>query len=379
MSKTPGARSFGYLRQLHSGKWRASFTGPDGARHAADSTFITKSAGEAWLRRQETAISSAVENGIRWTPPEQQHNQVPTFAEYAETYLAQRTLKPRTIIEYRNYFKVLFPAFGGLKLDAITPKMIGAWYAKTCPGALSQRAHIYSLAHAIMRMAVREQQVTTNPFNIEGAQHVKRIGRTKLPSDVELALAVASMPPQYRLAIRLAAVCGLRSGELRALRRGDINLGDASVTVQRGVVQVPGGIIVSTPKTEKSTRTIPVPDWLVPAIREHLDKFVGPVSSAYVFSTEATPDLPLSQSALGDHWRAARETAGIPWCRLHDLRHYAGTATAIDGGAVEGEVRDFLGQSDVQVTRRYIDARQGRMREIVNRIPNFEAQLAASA
>ena len=48
-------RSFGRLRQFRSGRWKASYTGPDGMLYEAPTTFALKQDGEAWLtdRRRE--------------------------------------------------------------------------------------------------------------------------------------------------------------------------------------------------------------------------------------------------------------------------------------------------------------------------------------
>jgi hypothetical protein len=42
-------RGFGYLRKLPSGRYQASYVGPDQARHSAPATFAAKIDGEGWL------------------------------------------------------------------------------------------------------------------------------------------------------------------------------------------------------------------------------------------------------------------------------------------------------------------------------------------
>ena len=60
MAKAPAKprstrRGFGRLRQFRSGRWKASYTGPDGRLYEAPHTFEAKIDAEGWLtdRRRE--------------------------------------------------------------------------------------------------------------------------------------------------------------------------------------------------------------------------------------------------------------------------------------------------------------------------------------
>ena len=50
-------RGFGNLRKLPSGRWQASYVGPDGQRHNAPATFGTKTDAGGWLAAQQTDIA----------------------------------------------------------------------------------------------------------------------------------------------------------------------------------------------------------------------------------------------------------------------------------------------------------------------------------
>ncbi len=101
-------RQFGALRHLPSKRWQASYTGPDGARHKAHSTYLRKGDAEAWLRDEELLIDRH-----EWTPPATRDPKtatLPTLGDYAETIIArrqQRARKPLRQSTADNYRKLI--------------------------------------------------------------------------------------------------------------------------------------------------------------------------------------------------------------------------------------------------------------------------------
>lgn len=98
-------RRFGTLRRLPSGRWQASYTGPDRRRHSAPSTFDDRADAELWLARVRRRIEL---DG--WQPPEDRRQQaaVPTVGEYVRTVIdrratrSRRPLRPSTVDLYRR-------------------------------------------------------------------------------------------------------------------------------------------------------------------------------------------------------------------------------------------------------------------------------------
>ena len=73
--KTPRStrRSFGRLRTFRSGRWKASYTGPDGRFYEAPKTFAAKVDAEAWLTDRRREIDAKLWNANAAAPPEQSH------------------------------------------------------------------------------------------------------------------------------------------------------------------------------------------------------------------------------------------------------------------------------------------------------------------
>ncbi len=90
----PGHRRFGNVRRLPSGRYQASYLGPDGQRRNAPDTFERKSDAERALVMIEAQLSAG-----QWTDPERGKVK---FAEYATTWITQRPgLRPRSADNYR--------------------------------------------------------------------------------------------------------------------------------------------------------------------------------------------------------------------------------------------------------------------------------------
>ena len=121
------------------------------------------------------------------------------------------------------------------------------------------------------------------------------------------------MPEQYRLMTLLAAWCALRFGELVELRRDDIDLQDNVVKVRRGAVRVKGGWVVGDPKSDAGVRDVAIPPHLIPAIENHLSKYVGTEGDSLLFP--ATSGGQLQPSTLQRHFYKARAKA-----KRNDLR-----------------------------------------------------------
>src|SRR4051812_13428246 len=89
-----GHRRFGNIRKRASGRYQASYLGPDGQRRFAPETFERKSDAERFL----SLIEAQIFNGD-WTDPERAKVKL---GDYAEKWIAQRAgLRPRTVDLYR--------------------------------------------------------------------------------------------------------------------------------------------------------------------------------------------------------------------------------------------------------------------------------------
>lgn len=153
----------------------------------------------------------------------------------------------------------------------------------------------------------------------ESARHVYLT-----PKEVE-RLATKCEHPRVADAIRLAAMSGLREGELLGITPD----------------QLRDGCIALGPRTKTGKpRTVPLPKEA---------------------QTIALP-LGITYATLRTYFERARDAAGLPHVRFHDLRHtYA--SWLVQSGIGLTAVRDLLGHANLAVTSRYAHLATGHLRE----------------
>jgi integrase len=355
-------RSFASIEQLPSKRWRVRYTGPDKAIHTAPHTFATRLQAEAYAISVRRKIDQA-----RWDATDDNPKEQITFGVYAARWLANRQvagrpIKARTRAHYQAILDAhLVPAFGARQLGAIKPKDVRAWYEAALVDRPTLRSHAYSLLRTIMASAVVDEHIDGNPCRIVGAGRAKRVHRIRPASVAELAVLTEAMPQRLQLMVTLASWCALRFGETVELRRGDIDLSAEVIRIRRAAVRTKGSYSITTPKSDAGIRDVAIPPHIIPTIEQHLAKYVGAGRDSLIFPADGGGHL--QPSTLYRHWYRARDIAGRPDLRFHDLRH-SGAVLAAATGASLAELMARLGHSTPQAAMRYQHAAQGRDREI---------------
>ncbi len=348
-------RTFGSIERLPSKRYRARYTGPDGAWHNAPRTFQTRGDAEAWLVDESRRISRG-----DWTPPKERkaRARAATFGPYASAWLAARDVKPRTRSTYRHLLdERILPTFADVPLRAISPAAVRTWHASLDPRKATVRAHAYSLLRTILGTAVTDGEIPANPCVIRGAGAARRKKAIRPATLAELATLVEHLPPRYRAMALLATWCQLRFGELAELRRKDVDLDAGVLRVRRAAVRADGEVIIGTPKSAAGVRDVDVPPHLWPVLRVHLLDHVGASSEALLFPARSGGTM--APSALYAVFYPARAAAGRPDLRFHDLRHTGATMSA-QAGATLAELMERLGHSTPAAALMYQHAAKGR-------------------
>ena len=353
----------GTVRQLGSGRWQARFRGTDNVLRAAPVTFDTKLDANAWLRAQ----AGDVKRGT-WAVPATR-GKAATLAGYAETWLAGRELKPRTRFEYRTLLDALvLPGLGESPLDRISPTTVRNWYATLDAATPTRRAHAYALLRTIFTTAVADDLVASNPCRIRGGGSAKTRHQPEVATLHDLAVIVGAIADRYRAMVLLAAWCGLRFGELAELRRADVDLVAGVLRVQRGVTRAGGAVFVGDPKSDAGRRTVTIPPHLTSVLADHLERHTASDRSALLFPARHGGHM--APSSLYRVWYPAREAAGRPDLRFHDLRHTGATLAAATGATL-ADLMNRMGHSTPAAALRYQHAAADRDKAIALALSGF--------
>jgi integrase len=272
---TGNRRHFGNVRRFASGRYQAAYW-HDGRRHVAPSTFGSKADANAFL----DSVSASIRRGD-WIDPELGRI---SFADYAQLWLAQRTdIRPRTREQYDLLIEnKLIPAFGQRELAKISPLHVRSWYADIAGKTPGSARSAYRLLKAIFNTAILDDLIVKNPCRVKGGG-TDRVTDRRIPNVDQVAALTKSMPEQYRAAVLLAAWGTLRRGEVLGLNRDDVDLRSGTVRVERSLHEFYDGTLQLGPTKNGDPRKVYLPNSLLPALEEHLRRFVGPESDAPLF------------------------------------------------------------------------------------------------
>jgi integrase len=194
-------------------------------------------------------------------------------------------------------------------------------------------AKCYRLLHAICETAVEDSLIARNPCIIKGAS-VERPAERPVATIKQVYALADAIEPRYRAILLLATVCGLRVGELRALRQRNLDLLHRIVAVVEQYQQLADGtLLLGPPKTDAGRRKVAVPEVIVPDLEEHLATWCTPGPDNLVFP--GASGRPFRTATLHAVWQRALKATGTEGLRFHDLRHTGNTLAAATGASTK--------------------------------------------
>jgi integrase len=358
MAGKQGRRGWGWIRKLPSGRWHASYIGPDLARHNAPTTYTARMDAEAWLAAERRLIELD-----QWTAPNvraaAQTARGISVTDYLTHWISQRAnLSDGTRYGYTNNVRVhIAPKpLGGLPLSAVTPQAVRSWYASMDAGKPNARAAVYSMIRTALGTATSDGVFTTNPAIIAGASTQSTARQPIILTVPELAELAGGVPERLQAWVLIAAWCGLRIGEALELRRCDIRDDISVISVSRGHRHVGGKCLIKSTKSGK-TRNVIVPPHIRSDIKHHLDAHTAPGPNALLFAP-INGRCHLSDDTIRNAMTPILARIGKPNMVIHDLRHFCGSQTARCGNLVETMSR--LGHSTVRASMIYQQLVDGR-------------------
>lgn len=252
-----------------------------------------------------------------------------TFGTVAQDWLELRRdeVKPATLANYRTLFRAhLLPEFGPLPVCRITEARVRNYLDRLAASGLSAstRRSIQLTLQMILRHAAG--QGLMRPVNFPPLPPLRRQPAVIL-TDTEFFQLEDTLRRHLdgqALGILLCMYTGLRIGEVCALRWGDIDLAAGMVTVSRTLQRISDGpgthILIDTPKSQNSIRSIPLPRPLLDLMRP----FAGP-PTAYLLT--GGPGF-MEPRQLQRQFKCILAASGLRPVKFHTLRHTFATRCA---------------------------------------------------
>ena len=301
-----------------------------------------------------------------------------TVAEWSADWLARLESVGRSLGTLRSYKSTLdvhvLPVLGDKRIVDVTPEDVDE-LLEAVRGAGGPWANVARTVRAMFTAAVaaRVGGITESPVRVSvpKVKVAEHIDSEQVATVTEVQAMTEAMPQGLRIAVPLAAWCALRQGEVLGLQRRDFeHLDDdeqAVLHVRRQWHSKSNPPAYAEPKRGSARSNISIPAAVLPALREHLDRFAGPGREGPLLPSPRNAEVPISQSALDRAWQVARDSAGRPGFRFHNLRHTGLTAYA-QMGATTAELLRRGGHRNVDVAAQYQHATVERDRALTAKL-----------
>lgn len=287
-------------RRTPSGMWKCrvySHTTPDGKKHYRAFTAPTKQEAEQEAARFSGSADRAARVDL-------------TVAEAISGYIRAKdgVLSPSTIRGYKRMERNNFNSISREKIRRLTTERVQLWISEL---AKTQSPKSIKNIYGLFLPAVNFY-LPDKTFRVK----LPTVGKRPdiAPTDDQVIALYDAAPRWLKICIGLAAFCGLRRGEVSALKYGDIK--DGLIHVHADMVQDASGKYVykDMPKTADSIRAVPAPAELMELIGD------GPADDFII--DRYTGSITVMFDAL-------RDDLSMTGIRFHDLRAYYASTGAV--------------------------------------------------
>lgn len=335
-------------------RWRVRYRKIDG-RTTSKGSFVTRKDASMWERENGSAKAA----GTAVLPSDLK---LP-LGPFIDAHLARTIgLIPSTIANGRAIAKTwVLEDWPEKKIGSIKRQAVNTWIeqitAENAGPSTVQKAHGILLAS--LQRAVESGVLPANPAT--GATLPKVVSpKHQYLTHEEVLEHANAIDPRSKTLIGILAYCGLRFGELSALRVDRVDLNARRLRITRAVTSVRGHMEEGPPKFGK-LRTVHFPEMFDAMMRGQVE---GKAQSDYVFSA------PRGGLLRQDDWRsrafaaaktkinvdradaakkANRTFEPFPNITLHDLRHTA-APLAVSAGANIKALQVMLSHASASMT-----------------------------
>ncbi|HHE06161.1 MAG TPA: site-specific integrase, partial [Epsilonproteobacteria bacterium] len=231
--------------------------------------------------------------------------------EYYSKFYLEDKQELKTFKTIKSQVESINLVFGKIRVDRLTKHDVKQWVLERKKINTSKTIRNYlSIVRGIINIAIDMEVINHNVAEkIQLPEHHQEEIEPFSQSEVIRLLSKAEGFLKYFLAVSFFT--GARTGEVLALMHQDIKLEDQVIEIKRALSDGE----ISTPKTLKSIREVPIFNDLIPYLKQ-IDK-----SSLWLFSKQ---DGLYYSSLSGQHYRAWRKLlndCGIKYRKIYATRH----------------------------------------------------------
>jgi integrase len=290
-----------------------------------------------------------------------------TVAAFIDERLALWEVSALTRQRYEERAGMIKRHLGSIQLQKLDTIDIERWHGQLrADGAGRSTIRLsHQLLARVLDAAQRHKMLHRNAARDQPAP-LAPAGKINLPREDQIGPVLETLRgTEFFAPAALTIYCGLRRGEMLAVRWSDVDLAHGALTVARSLEETKAhGLRFKAPKTDSGARTISLPTAAVDALRHHrrqqleLRVVLGlgkPPAAALVFP--AIHGEPQSPNAFSVRWRRAVARLKLPVVTWHGLRHLH-CSLLLRHGVDLPTVSKRAGHSRVDVTARvYAHAR----------------------
>ncbi|HEX4483531.1 MAG TPA: tyrosine-type recombinase/integrase [Solirubrobacteraceae bacterium] len=354
-----------------SGRWRARYPDPlRGGTAQIERSFRTKTEAQDWLLEMQHSAKT----GTFIDPAASARRFADVVDEWRGTWA---DLEPKTKAGYESILNNhLLPRYGKAPIANITPdsvqRLVNELAETKAPNTVRR---VYTVLRAILALAKKRRYLASNAADdVKLPKKAPRNQQRLYLGAADVRKLAEAMPERYRVAVYVAAYCGLRAGELWALRRCDVDLLHGELHVRQALKDIntsspnltddEKGLLFGPTKTHAG-RKLSLPQPIAAMLRDHLagpipggtkpDALIftapegGPVRHGLFYRRVFKPALRGVNSDDPKKRRKAALPNAYHALRWHDLRHTC-AALSLEVQPNLAMVQARLGHEDIRTT-----------------------------
>ena len=279
-----------------------------------------------------------------------------TVRDTAEQWLSAAKLRVKES-SYANYVNIvnkhILPILGGELMTYLTTNRLNDFINfKLTSGRLNGKGglsaksvrDIMTIYRSIESYAAREFGIKETHFTMP---KIEKKQTDILTSDERKRLEnyLINNSNKTNTAVLLCLFTGLRIGELCGLKWEDIDFDNAVLYVKRTVQRISKNgksqVIIGTPKSKTSVRTVPIPAFVLNILRNYRN-----CGEFYIITGKGKPTEPRT---MQNRFKAILKLCSIRNVNFHLLRHTYATV-CIEKGFDPKTLSELLGHADAAIT-----------------------------